>query len=51
MAFLERLLVFLSAIWKPFGMAEMKLLCAFIKGGTRSVIRITNVYIFGANQL
>jgi hypothetical protein len=35
---LERLLVFLLTIWKPLWMAEIKLHCAFVKDGTRSVV-------------
>ncbi len=37
---LERLLVFWLAIWNPVGIADMKVQCAFVKGGTKSVVLI-----------
>jgi hypothetical protein len=37
---LVRLLVILLTIWKPLGMAKMKIYCAFVKSGIRSVIVI-----------
>jgi hypothetical protein len=36
------------AIQKPIGMAEIKVHCAFVKGGTRSLVWIgATMYIFG----
>jgi len=45
---LVRILVSWLAIWKPIRMTEMKVHCAFVKGGTRSVAFIggTMWYIF-----
>jgi hypothetical protein len=37
---LVRLLVFLLTIWKLLGMAKMKIYCALVKSGMRSVIVI-----------
>jgi hypothetical protein len=37
---LVRLLVFWLTIWKPLGMAKMKIYCAFVKSGMRSVVVI-----------
>ncbi len=34
------LLVFWLTIWKPLGMAKMKIYCAFVKSGMRSVVVI-----------